>query len=61
MGADKRDCVVMDDPFMCNVLKYTVVVFHIGCGTVQFIVCKSEINCRNRYNVITWCTNLKLN
>lgn len=55
-----RDCVIMNDPFICNVLKYTVAVFNIGCVTLHFIVRKSEINCGNRKNVITWFTNLKL-
>ena len=54
------ECVIMNDPFICNVLKYTVTAFNISCVTVPFIVCKSEINCGNRFNVITWCTNLKL-
>jgi hypothetical protein len=55
-----RDCVIINDPFLCNVLKYMVAAFNIGCVTVNFIVRKSEINCGNRNNVITWCNNLKL-
>lgn len=55
-----RDCVIMNDSFICNVLKYTVAAFNIGRVTLHFTVRKSEINCGNRYNVITLYTNLKL-